>query len=68
MEAVKYVPEPYKTIYSSEYFVFLYESFLKLKRHKTLLKDEEIDIAAYEDLLLSIREKSEPSDRKRSLC
>ncbi|WMW24848.1 DUF2115 domain-containing protein [Methanolobus sediminis] len=66
MEAVEHVPEPYKTIYSSDYFIFLYESFLEIRKCRP---DEivirEIDPADYEAALSSINEKNDPGDRKR---
>jgi uncharacterized protein (UPF0305 family) len=66
MEAVEHVPEPYKTIYSSDYFVFLYESFLEIQKCRP---DEivirEIDSEEYEAAFSSINEKNDPDDRKR---
>ncbi|MDI3487163.1 MAG: hypothetical protein PWQ50_2383 [Methanolobus sp.] len=65
MEAVEHVPEPYKTIYSADYFVFLYESFLEIRKCRP---DEiiirEIDPADYEAVLSSIKEKNVINDRK----
>jgi uncharacterized protein (UPF0305 family) len=65
MEAVEHVPEPYKTIYSADYFVFLYESFLEIQKCRP---DEiiirEIDSADYEAVLSSIKEKNVVNDRK----
>jgi uncharacterized protein (UPF0305 family) len=66
MEAVEHVPEPYKTIYSSDYFVYLYESFLEIKQlrpHEILI--QEIDPADYEAALCSIKEKTDSVDRKK---
>ena len=65
MEAVEHVPQPYKKIYSSDYFTFLYESFLRLKRHGQVLDDEEISVIKYNSLLDSIKDKSTSPDRKR---
>ncbi|MBP1909083.1 DUF2115 domain-containing protein [Methanolobus bombayensis] len=65
MEAVEHVPEPYKTIYSADYFVFLYESFLKLKNCRSdEIVIQEIDPAEYEAALSSINEKNNTNDRK----
>ncbi len=65
MEAVENVPEPYKTIYSSDYFTFLYESFLRLKRHDQIQAEEEIDAMDYSSLLDSIKDKGTSPDKKR---
>ena len=65
MEVVEHVPEPYKTIYSSDYFVFLYENFLRLKGHGQLQADEELDSGDYASLLDSIKDKNYSEDRKR---
>ncbi|WMW22702.1 DUF2115 domain-containing protein [Methanolobus mangrovi] len=65
MGAVEHVPEPYKTIYSSDYFTFLYENFLRLKGHKEIGIEEELDAEEYASLLGSIKDKSYPDDRKR---
>lgn len=65
MEAVEHVPEPYKTIYSSDYFTFLYENFLRLKIHDQIQTEEEIDAMDYSSLLDSIKEKNDYEDKKR---
>ncbi|SFM24128.1 DUF2115 domain-containing protein [Methanolobus profundi] len=65
MEAVEHVPEPYKTIYSSDYFTFLYENFLRLKGHRDAGIEEELDQEEYGSLLNSIKDKSYSEDRKR---
>ncbi|WP_407356939.1 DUF2115 domain-containing protein [Methanolobus sp. WCC5] len=67
MEAVSYVPEPYKTIYSSDYFTFLYESFLELKKRcpDALIVKQEIDCDAYKRALFRIREKNDSADTKK---
>ncbi len=65
MEAVENVPEPYKKIYSSDYFTFLYGSFLRLKRQGEVLDEEEIDTMDYSSLLDSIKDKNTFPDRKR---
>ncbi|WP_340818502.1 DUF2115 domain-containing protein [Methanolobus sp. WCC4] len=65
MEAVEHVPEPYKTIYSSDYFTFLYENFLRLKGHGEVQIGEELDVQEYTSLLDSIKDKSYSEDRKR---
>lgn len=65
MEAVEYVPEPYKTIYSSDYFTFLYENFLNLKGHEQVRDEEEIDAGEYDSLLHSIKDKNDLEGRKK---
>ncbi|WP_342305329.1 DUF2115 family protein [Methanolobus sp. ZRKC5] len=65
MEAAENIPEPYKTIYSSDYFIFLYESFLRLKRHEQIQTEEEIDAMDYSSLLDSIKDKNVSPDKKR---
>ena len=65
MEAVEHVREPYKTIYSSDYFTFLYENFLRLKGHGDAGIEEELDLEEYTSLLDSIKDKSYSEDRKR---
>ncbi|WP_292467231.1 DUF2115 family protein [Methanolobus sp.] len=67
MDAVEHVPEPYKTIYSSDYFTFLYDCFLKLKRHGPVLADEDIDAEEYDSLLDSIKDKNDSEGRKRDV-
>jgi uncharacterized protein (UPF0305 family) len=65
MEAVEHVPEPYKTIYSADYFVFLYESFLEIRKCRPDdIIIQEIDSAQYEAALSSIKEKNDYADRK----
>ena len=66
METVEHVPEPYKTIYSSDYFVFLYESFLEIQKcrsHEIVI--QEINPEDYESALSSINEKNDTDDRKK---
>ncbi|WP_164997836.1 DUF2115 domain-containing protein [Methanolobus psychrotolerans] len=65
MEAVRYVPEPYKTIYSAEYFKFLYMNFLELKNCDSTGTNGEIDAEVYDSLLRSIRGKSYLHDTKK---
>jgi uncharacterized protein (UPF0305 family) len=66
MEAVEHVPEPYKTIYSSDYFVFLYESFLEIQKCRPdEIVIKEIDLVDYEAALSSIKEKNDTADRKK---
>ena len=65
MEAVEHVPEPYKTIYSSDYFSFLYENFLSLKGHEQVHAEDELDAQEYDSLLHSIRDKNDLEGRKR---
>ncbi len=67
MEAVEHVPEPYRTIYSSDYFTFLYENFLRLKRHGNVIIKEYFDAQEYVSLLDSIKDKNYSEDRKREV-
>lgn len=63
--AVKYVPEPYRSIYSEQYFIFLYENYLRLKKQVSLPKDETVDTDIYNAILAGIRGKNNPGDRKK---
>ncbi len=64
IEEARFVPEPYRNMYSYEYFEFLYNNFLELRSSNHVVTTEDINVQRYGSLLSSIKQKNINDDRK----